>query len=208
VPDDLRREVVATALTAATRSGRGAERGGFGFSEFADMYPKLRANPPVYKQIVDALGKDAAGTLRDLWVVSKRITEARANVLTTGKANQPMLASMNAESVVNRIMDSTATKRVVGAAMGALGPVAGAVMPDIMAAMTKGKPDAVRAAGKLFISPEFQEMLTRAAIRPEAKERAISKVVRSKSFLDFGKTIGLDPKESKGWLRSIIDNKE
>jgi hypothetical protein len=208
VPDDLRREVVATALTAATRSGRGAERGGFGFSEFADMYPKLRANPPVYKQIVDALGKDAAGTLRDLWVVSKRITEARANVLTTGKANQAMLGSMNAEGVLGRIMDSTATKRAVGAAMGALGPVAGAVMPDIMAAMTKGKPDAVRAAGKLFISPEFQEMLTRAAVRPEAQERAISKVVRSKSFLDFGKTIGLDPKESKGWLRSIIDNKE
>ena len=46
VPDDLKRETVATALASVTRSSRGAERGGFGFSEFADIYPKLRANSP------------------------------------------------------------------------------------------------------------------------------------------------------------------
>lgn len=202
VPKDLQREVVATALGSVSRSARGAEKGGFGFSEFADLYPKLRANPTVYKQIVETLGPKASDTLRDLYQVSKRITEARANVLTTGKANQALVESLNAEGVIARIMDSTMAKRAVGAAAGMAGPIAGAVMPDIMQAMTKGNPDAIRAAGKMFSSPEFQVLLTEAATQPQIADRAINRVAASARFRDFAKTIGLDMKDAKTWLRS------
>ena len=204
VPADLRKEVVATALTAAARSARGAEKGGFGFSEFADLYPKLRANPQVYKQIVETLGPKASDTLRDLFEVSKRITDARANVLTTGKANQALVESLNAEGILARIMDSTTAKRAVGAMAGLGGPVTGAVMPDIMQAMSKGNPDAVRAAGKMFASPEFQAVLTEAATQPEVTERAINRAVSSQRFRDFAKTIGLELKQGRNWLRSAI----
>lgn len=204
VPADLRKEVVATALTAAARSARGAEKGGFGFSEFADLYPKLRANPQVYKQIVETLGPKASDTLRDLFEVSKRITDARANVLTTGKANQALMESLNAEGILARIMDSTTAKRAVGAMAGLGGPVTGAVMPDIMQAMSKGNPDAVRAAGKMFVSPEFQSLLTEAATQPEVTERAINRAVSSQRFRDFAKTIGLELKQGRNWLRSAI----
>lgn len=202
VPQDLRKEVVATALGSVARSTRGAEKGGFGFSEFADLYPKLRANPTVYKQIVETLGPKASDTLRDLYQVSKRITEARANVLTTGKANQALVESLNAEGIVARIMDSTMAKRAVGAAAGMAGPIAGAVMPDIMQAMTKGNPDAIRAAGKMFSSPEFQVLLTEAATQPQIADRAINRVAASARFREFAKTIGLDMKNAKTWLRS------
>lgn len=204
VPADLRKEVVATALTAASRSARGAEKGAFGFSEFADLYPKLRANPQVYKQIVETLGPKAADTLRDLFQVSKRITEARANVLTTGKANQALVESLNAEGIIAKIMDSTAAKRAVGAVAGLGGPVTGAVMPDIMQAMSKGNPDAVRAAGKMFASPEFQALLTEAATQPEVTGRAINRAASSQRFRDFAKTIGLELGQGRNWLRSII----
>lgn len=204
VPADLRKEVVATALTAASRSARGAEKGGFGFSEFADLYPKLRANPQVYKQIVETLGPKASDTLRDLYEVSKRITEARANVLTTGKANQALVESLNAEGIIAKIMDSTTAKRAVGAMAGLGGPVTGAVMPDIMQAMSKGNPDAVRAAGKMFASPEFQAVLTEAATKPEVTDRAINRVASSQRFRDFAKTIGLEFKQGRNWLRSAI----
>ena len=204
VPADLRKEVVATALTAASRSARGAEKGGFGFSEFADLYPKLRANPQVYKQIVETLGPKASDTLRDLYEVSKRITEARANVLTTGKANQALVESLNAEGIIAKIMDSTTAKRAVGAMAGLGGPVTGAVMPDIMQAMSKGNPDAVRAAGKMFASPEFQAVLTEAATQPEVTDRAINRVASSQRFRDFAKTIGLEFKQGRNWLRSAI----
>ena len=204
VPADLRKEVVATALTSASRSARGAEKGGFGFSEFADLYPKLRANPQVYKQVVEALGPKASDTLRDLFEVSKRITEARANVLTTGKANQALVESLNAEGLIAKIMDSTTAKRAVGAIAGLGGPLTGAVMPDIMQAMTKGNPDAVRAAGKMFVSPEFQSLLTETATQPEVTDRAINRVVSSQRFRDFANNIKLDLKEGRNWLRSAV----
>jgi hypothetical protein len=207
VPDDLKKEVVATALAAATRSGRGAERGGFGFSEFASLYPKLRANPPVYKQIVDALGPQSASALRDLFQVSKRMTEARANVLTTGKANQALVDSMNVESLMAKVMDSTAAKRTVGAAVsltGPFAPIAGAVMPDILDAMSKGNPDAVQAAGKMFVSPEFQNLLIEVATKPEASKKAINRVANSPRFREFAKRIGVDSKDGPNWLRSAM----
>jgi hypothetical protein len=203
VPDDLRKEVVATALGSVIRSSRGAEKGGFGFSEFSDIYPKLRANPQVYKEIVQALGPKASDTLRDLYQVSKRITEARANVITTGKANQALVESLNAEGLIARIMDSTMAKRAVGAAAGMGGPIVGAVMPDIMQAMTKGNPDAIRAAGKMFSSPEFQGLLNDVATKGDASDRAINQVSMSKPFRSFIATIGVKGNKAKDYLKAV-----
>jgi hypothetical protein len=159
VPEDLRKETIATALASVTRSARGAEKGGFGFSEFADIYPKLRANPEVYKTIVDTLGKDSANVLRDLFEVSKRITEARANVLTTGKANQ---AFGNPEGLIGKVMDSTITQRIVTTVTGMV-PGGGAVAPDILKFMSTGAEDRVKAAGKLFADDAFQNLAVEAA---------------------------------------------
>jgi hypothetical protein len=204
VPDDLRKEVVATALASVARSGRGAEKGGFGFSEFTDIYPKLRANPQVYKEIAQALGPKASDTLRDLYQVSKRITEARANVLTTGKSNQALVESLNAEGLIARIMESTMAKRAVGAAASMGGPIVGAAMPDIMQAMTKGNPDAVRAAGKMFSSPEFQILLNDVATKGDASERAINQVSMSKPFRSFIATIGVAGSKAKDYLKTVV----
>ena len=203
VPDDLRKEVVATALASVTRSARGAEKGSFGFSEFADIYPKLRANPQVYKQIVETLGPKASDTLRDLYQVSKRITEARANVLTTGKANQALVESLNAEGIIARVMGSTAGKRAVGGAMGFI-PGAGLVMPEIMEAMSRGNPDAVRAAGKMFSSPEFQGLLNDVATKGDASDRVINQVSLSKPFRSFIATIGIKGDKAKDYLKNVV----
>ena len=203
VPDDLRKEVVATALASVTRSARGAEKGSFGFSEFADIYPKLRANPQVYKQIVETLGPKASDTLRDLYQVSKRITEARANVLTTGKANQALVESLNAEGIIARVMGSTAGKRAVGGAMGFI-PGAGLVMPEIMEAMSRGNPDAIRAAGKMFSSPEFQGLLNDVATKGDASDRVINQVSLSKPFRSFIATIGIKGDKAKDYLKNVV----
>lgn len=202
VPDDLKRDVVATALASATRSTRGAERGGFGFSEFASLYPKLRANPPVYKQIVETLGKDASDTLRDLYVVSKRITDARANVPTTGKANQGILQGMKAEGIVRNIMGSSAGQRVATAAIGMGGPVTSAFAPDLISMMT-AKPNVMAAAGKLFTSDEFAGLLTDAATKDIVPEKTLGRVATSPTFHKFANALGLprNPQQRIEWLR-------
>ncbi len=185
VPEDLRKETIATALASVTRSGRGAEKGGFGFSEFADIYPKLRANPPVYKTIVDTLGKDSADVLRDLFEVSKRVTEARANVLTTGKANQALLQGMQAESLIGKVMESTLSKGALTGAAAMGGPIAAAATSIITGAMTQGNKDSLKAAGKLFADENFQKLAIEAATRGTPSEASIRRTAMSQSFQKF-----------------------
>ena len=181
VPEDLRKETLATALASVTRSARGAEKGGFGFSEFATIYPKLRANPPVYKTIVDTLGKDSANVLRDLFEVSKRITEARANVLTTGKANQ---AFANAEGLIGKVMESSITQRAATAAAG-LVPGGGLVAPDIIQFMSKSSAERIKAAGKLFADDGFQKLAIEAATKGTPSANSIRRTAMSQSFQNF-----------------------
>ena len=185
VPEDLRKETIATALASVTRSARGAEKGGFGFSEFADIYPKLRANPPVYKTIVDTLGKDSADVLRDLFEVSKRVTEARANVLTTGKANQALLQGMQAESMIGKIMESTLSKGALTGAAAMGGPVAAAATSVITSALTQGNKESLKAAGKLFADEGFQKLAIEAATKGTPSAASIRRTAMSQSFQKF-----------------------
>jgi hypothetical protein len=191
VPEDLRKETIATALASVTRSTRGAEKGGFGFSEFADIYPKLRANPPVYKTIVDTLGKDSADVLRDLFEVSKRVTDARANVLTTGKANQALLQGMQAENLLGKLMESTIAKGTVVAATAMGGPVLAGGTSMIMTALTQGNKDGVKAAGKLFADEGFQNLLIESATRGTPSKATINKAANSQSFKRFADAVKL-----------------
>ena len=203
VPEDLRKETIATALASVTRSARGAERGAFGFDEFAKTYRGLRANAPVYSEVVKALGKDSDAVLRDLYEVSKRVTEARANVLTTGKANQAMVESLKAEGIIGKVMQSTLAKGAVTsvAAMGG-GPIAAGAASVITTALTSGNKDAVKAAGKLFASDEFQKMAIEAATKPDVSRFTIKKVANSKAFKQFADAIKLEKNLTKReqWL--------
>jgi hypothetical protein len=185
IPEDLRKETLATALASVTRSARGAEKGGFGFSEFADIYPKLRANPPVYKTIVDTFGKDSADVLRDLFEISKRITDARANVLTTGKANQALMQGMQAESLIGKIMESTLSKGALTGAAALGGPVAAAATSVITSALTQGNKDSLKAAGRLFADEAFQKLAIEAATKGTLSEASIRRAAISQSFQKF-----------------------
>jgi hypothetical protein len=180
VPKDLQKETVATALASVTRSARGAEKGGFGFSEFADIYPKLRANPPVYKTIVDTLGKDSADTLRDLFEISKRVTEARAKVLTTGKANQ---AFANPEGLIGKVMESSLAQRAATTVVSTV-PGGGAIAPDIINFMSKGADERVKAAGKLFADENFQKLAIDSA-KGTPSAATLKATVMSNAFKKF-----------------------
>ena len=184
VPPELRKETIATALASVASSGRAAQEGAFGFAEFAKTYRGLRANPPVYKQVIEVLGKDADPVLRDLFEISRRITDARAQVLTTGKANQALVEAMKAEGLIGKVMQSTTAQRVVTGAASAI-PGGGFVAPDIVQFMSKGNADAVKAAGKLFASDDFQKLAIEAATKTEPSQAVLRRTAMSQSFQKF-----------------------
>jgi len=205
VPQELRKETVATALASVASSARAGQEGAFGFAEFAKTYRGLRANPPVYKQMVDILGKESDTVLRDLYEISRRITDARAQVLTTGKANQALVESMKAENLVGKVMQSGAAQRAVGAAASMLGPVGGAVTPDIVKFMATGK-DSLQAAGKLFASDDFQKLAIEAATKTEVSPALVRRTAMSDAFRKFADSAklpqGMDARVQ--WLQAAI----
>lgn len=205
VPPELRKETIATALASVASSGRAAQEGAFGFAEFAKTYRGLRANPPVYKQVIEVLGKDADPVLRDLFEISRRITDARAQVLTTGKANQALVEAMKAEGLIGKVMQSTTAQRVVTGAASAI-PGGGFVAPDIVQFMSKGNADAVKAAGKLFASDDFQKLAIEAATKTEPSQAVLRRTAASKAFADFSNAAklpqSLDARVQ--WLQSAV----
>jgi hypothetical protein len=205
VPPELRKETVATALASVASSARAGQEGAFGFAEFAKTYRGLRANPPIYKQMVDILGKESDTVLRDLYEISRRITDARAQVLTTGKANQALVESMKAENLVGKVMQSGAAQRAVGAAASMLGPVGGAITPDIVKFMATGK-DSLQAAGKLFASDDFQKLAIEATTKPQVSNAAIRRTAMSDAFRKFADSAklpqGMDARVQ--WIQAAI----
>ena len=190
VPPELRKETIATALASVSSSARAGQEGAFGFAEFAKTYRGLRANPPVYKQVIEILGKDADPVLRDLYEISRRITYARDQVLTTGKANQALVEALKAEGLVGKVMQSTMAQRAVTGAASVI-PGGGFVAPDIVQFMSKGNADAVKAAGKLFASDDFQKLAIEAATKAEPSTAALRRTAMSKAFGDFAKAAKL-----------------
>jgi len=206
VPEDLRKETIATALSSVVRSARGSEAGGFGFSEYAKIYDGLRKNPEVYGQVVKYLGKESGDVLRDLYEVSKRVTDARANVITTGKANQAILQGMVAESLMGKVLTSpvgrAATTAAGAAAGGPLGAGAATMLSNLMTSTSK---DHLAKAGKLFTSEKFQRLATEAATKPKVGMDVVNGVANDKAFIDFSKNIGLkDFQERQAWILSAI----
>jgi len=191
IPDDLKKQVMATTLASITRSARGAEAGGFGFSEFAKTYDGLRTNPTVYGAVVKALGPESDQFLRDLYTVSKRITEARSPsvIPTTGASMQAYMQGVNPENLVSTLLKGLGKQAVTGAGAavaGAPGAMAGSILGD---AMIGGGKQGLEKAGSVFRGAEFQARLP-------APEKAAA-VANSPAYQAFAKYAGL-PREVRG----------
>lgn len=219
VPDDLKKEVTATALASVARSGSGATKGNFGFSEFAKVYQGLRANPEIYKQIARNLGPDSDAMLRDLYEVSKRVSDARALVLTTGKANQALLDGLTAQNLVEKALSSVLGRSAVaagGAATGGLlgggvfGATAGAGMSNaIVESLTRGEKAKLEAVGKMFRSREFQDLIIEAGTTNAITPAMAKKLARSSAFQAFAKAVKLPGATDQldTWILSAVQAK-
>lgn len=206
IPKELQREAVASAVTAATRSARATEPG-FGFAEYSKFYGNLRANQAAYSKVAGALGPEGHRIMRDLYDISRRVTDARANVLTTGKANQAIVNSMLAEGLVGRMLNSTIGRRATQATAtgagamtgGPVGAMLGAAFTDVLAL---GKKDRMGAAGNVFTSDQFRKLAEEAATTGRVSDATMDGVASSPSFRKWADMVGItDP---RNWISSAI----
>ena len=206
IPEDLRKKAVASAIAAAAREEK---TNGFGFSKYVNLYQGLRRNSEVYKTVVQTLGPDSDKFLRDLYEVSKRITEARAQVLTTGKANQALVQGLMAEGLVEGVMRSTLGRQtVMGAATAvggvAAGPAAGAASAMLANSLSQARKSTLNAAGDLFASPEWQQLVINVSTNQNVNQKIYNAAKNSGAFKKWAREAGItDPDQ---WLRSTISS--
>jgi hypothetical protein len=210
VPEELRGEAVATAIGNLAQSNR-ADSPGFGFAEFAKFHENLRKNRQAYNVVTSALTPEATQIMDDLGNISRRITQARANVLTTGKANQALLQGMTAENFIARVMQTTVgggLTRAVGAGLGAAtaGPVGAGVganaSSSLIGMLTSGKQSRIQRAGELFNSPEFNRLAVQAAVKPPSQS-TMRAFINSQPFKRWARAVG-GIENPEQWLSGIM----
>jgi hypothetical protein len=204
LPADLRKKAVASAIAAAAREEK---TNGFGFSKYVNLYQGLRRNSEVYKTVATTLGPDGDKFLRDLYEVSKRITDARANVKTTGQANQALVQGLMAEGVVEKVLRSTVGRQAtmggataVGGVMA--GPAAGAASAMLVNALSKSSKNGINAAGDLFASPEWQQLVVNISTENRVNTKFYNAAKNSKPFQRWTKAVGITDPDA--WLRSVL----
>ena len=206
IPEDLRREAVASAIGQIATSTQQGERG-FGFSQFSTFYSKLRKQKVAYKEVAEAIGPESSAVLRDLYEISRRVTETRAAISTTGKANQSLIRAMTAERLMSKITSSTMGTRIIrgtGAGGGALvgGPVGAMLGAGLGEMLTKAKPDQMKMISELFRNDDFKKLVEEASTGNKVSEAAVNRVANSKSYRNWAATVGIE--DPRNWLQGSI----
>jgi hypothetical protein len=211
VPQDLRRETVASAIAAMSRSRRAlsATIGGddigapFSFAEYEKLYRALRDNSVVYKTIADVIGPDAQKVMRDLYEVSKYINDASGKIVRTGASNQALISELNAQGTLASAFNSTLGRRATQAVAGAVGaavgsPMVGAAGGALVGALTEvGKRDGVKALGNMIASNAFKELMVQASAG-NVNNIAKNKLLADPKFRTWAKLVNIE--DPAAWL--------
>jgi len=205
IPENLRKEAVASAIASLSRSRAGEA---FSFSQFQTLFSGLRSNSQVYARLMKELGPGANDVMTDLYKVASKVAQAQRAISQTGKSNQGMLQAMIAEGLVSQAFRTGGRSMVqaVGASLGASmgGPVGAAVGASVSQALIRSGPerDALLAVSEVLRSPNFQRLLAQAAQTGTPPKPLIRDVVVSPEFKKWSKLIRLNNPEE--WLETTI----
>jgi hypothetical protein len=193
VPEDMRKEVLATSLMTAVRAkGGGSMAGRFGFSEFMKTWRGIKRNQPVYALFRETLGPDAVATLDNMGTIAARITNAReaASIMKTGAGLQTFVNEMKAQGLLAKIMGSAVSRVAVTGAAGVTGgPLGAGLAAAVSETVARAPKDATRAVSQLLDSPEFKDMAVKAATAPDVPPSLTRKVANSAAFSRYMRTI-------------------
>jgi hypothetical protein len=203
IPKDMHGTVLTTGLFQTATDAKG----GFSFTNFANNYSKLREQSQVFKEFANAIGPDGVNLLNDFNAIGRRISNAQANIIPTGAANQ--LNALNAENLMLKILQGVGAAGAGAAATSVLGAdlvqTVGAVIAaggGAAFAQLKSKTN-VQKLHDLMKSDKFRELAVSAATG-EGVDRNINRVAGSKEFRDYAKLVGIDMKDARNWLNSAI----
>lgn len=203
IPESMRQEVVASGLNTAF--GKSAANSAGSFSKYASWYEGLLKNKQAHAAVMANLPPTARKQLSDLYRVSRGISAATNERITTGRIN----AMLNpADTLTTRLYD-VARRSALGATVGsAVGSVAGpGVGAAVASALARGaKPEAIKAVDKLIISPEFVELAKNAG--GAGARSATLRLVHSHTWKRFAHAAKqpVNPTAAERWVTQALQN--
>jgi len=198
LPKEMRKETLLTSIMSSTRAKGGLAKGDFGMSEFSSFMKNLQNNKSVRNEIAVELGGNTMKTLESLGRVAGVITEARGNVIGTGKANQAMLSKMAPERFVTAFVNNPIIKGGLQALT--IGTQWGPNVADMATRGMAGTPqDDMKRVNALFNDPKFLNMVSDIA---SGNQPSISSVASSPSFISWAKNSGIT--NPRAWLTNFV----
>ncbi|MES2350177.1 MAG: hypothetical protein V4641_21625 [Pseudomonadota bacterium] len=204
LPENMRQDTVASGLSSAFNVS--AKNQQLSFKNYAQWYEGLVKNKQSYTMLMANLPPEARKRMSDLYRVSKGISDATRERITTGRIMAVSEQLRGADTLMGNLFDLA--KRSSVGAVAEVGTTA-AGMPGtglaagIASALTKGKPNAMKAADALISSPEF--LAAARAGTPAAARR----LALSKAFADYRRALK-NPRELSNpekWIqRALLAN--
>jgi len=203
VPEDMRQNVVASGISTAF--GKSAKNGDISFPAYANWYEGLLRNKQSHAAVMSNLPAGSRKRLSDLYRVSKGISSASKERIATGRIQAIKEEFQSADSLMGNIY-SLAKRSAGGLAAEAVTTSAGlpgaGLSAGIASALTKGKPNVLKAADTLIASPEFMEAVKASAAGNN--KLAARKLSLSKPFIRFARALK-NPPEMTNKERWIIN---
>ncbi len=206
IPETMRKDTVASGLSNAFNIS--AKNQQLSFKNYTQWYEGLVKNKQSYTMLMANLPPEARKRMSDLYRVSKGISDATRERITTGRIMAVSEQLRGADSLMGNIFDLA--KRSSVGAVAEVGTTA-AGMPGtglaagLASALTKGKPNTMKAADALISSPEFLA----AARNPTPA--AVRRLGLSKAFRDYARALK-NPRvlsDPEKWIqRSLLANNQ
>jgi hypothetical protein len=207
IPKDMRQMVTASALNTAF--GKATQNGTLNFNTYAKWYEGLLANKQAYAALMANLPQPARKQLSDLYRVSSNVSKATRERITTGRIQAVQQELQGADNLLSNIY-GLAKRAAVGlpieAATTSVGLPGAGIASGLTAALTKGKPNTLKAADELISSPEFQRLAVETVSTGNNPSKATVKaVLMSQSFRKFADAVKL-PREMSARERFIVQS--
>jgi hypothetical protein len=207
IPKDMRQMVTASALNTAF--GKATQNGTLNFNTYAKWYEGLLANKQAYAALMANLPQPARKQLSDLYRVSSNVSKATRERITTGRIQAVQQELQGADNLLSNIY-GLAKRAAVGlpieAATTSVGLPGAGIASGLTAALTKGKPNTLKAADELISSPEFQRLAVETVSTGNNPSKATVKaVLMSQSFRKFADAVKL-PREMSAREKFIVQS--
>jgi len=207
IPKDMRQTVTASALNTAF--GKATQNGTLNFNTYAKWYEGLLENKQAYAALMTNLPQSARKQLSDLYRVSSNVSKATRERITTGRIQAVQQEIQGADTLLANIY-GIAKRAAIGlpieAATTSVGLPGAGIASGLTAALTRGKPNTLKAADDLISSPEFQRLAVETVkTNNQPSKAAIRAVLISKSFKKFADEVKL-PREMSARERFIVQS--